>query len=99
MSTASHAEQVPEVYENCAERLGKIINSAVLQMMRARSSGLKDVSITYPRATLILDDALGEKCITDAEAERGSEIGSIKVSPNHWEIIDANSTNPDGFDI
>ena len=99
VNSTGSPEQVPEVYGNCAERFQRVISAAVLQMMRARSSGLKDVSITYPRATLILDDALGEKCITDAEAERGSEIGSIKVSPNHWEIIDANSTNPDGFDI
>ena len=95
----NHPEEVPEVYEDCAERFQRVINAAVLQMMRARSSGLPDVSVTYPRENLIADKALGERCITHTEAERGSEIGSIKVSPNHWEIIDANSTNPDGFDI
>ena len=99
VNSTGSPEQVPEVYGNCAERFQRVISAAVLQMMRARSSGLPDVSVTYPRENLIADNALGERCITHTEAERGSEIGGIKVSPNHWEIIDANPTDPNDFDI
>ena len=79
VNSTGSPEQVPEVYEDCAERFHRVISTAVFMLINKFPT---QKSILFSRKELASEDLVGLECIQNRENVFNATLDGVSVSPN-----------------